>query len=439
MPSINFRSIRFGALAITLLLLAASFSVPPKKLTLHPLNTTTLNVYSDQWDNGNSTNIWSHPQSFTAQCTLKAGANYRFCGVALKFYNHPKSPQASNDQQDAIGITGIDLSQYQGIEVDFAYEGEAQRIRIAMRNVEFDLIQTAQLHQAKQVETYIERDEFNAPVFIDFELLNISDWWVIDNGIRREATRPAFNNIMEIILHLPEATPLGQHTMTIKRITAIGDRINRHELYRGLIAFWTLFIIAEMLSYTLYMRRENDNISASLQVLKEDYESLKMFAEQDPLTKSLNRRGIELYASSLLKSTALIHYWLCIFQVDNYKKICDTYGQATGDSLLKDLTEAIRHILAQNDELGRWSGESFVFFSAGGTRQDIFNHCEIIRKTMNRHTFRANGKPIPYISLSFGITRLAMNESFENNFKKADNALQSAKKNGRDQTAVAAY
>ncbi len=372
MPSINFRSIRFGALAITLLLLAASFSVPPKKLTLHPLNTTTLNVYSDQWDNGNSTNIWSHPQSFTSQCTLKAGASYRFCGVALKFYNHPKSPQASNNQQDAIGITGVDLSQYQGIEVDFAYEGEAQRIRIAMRNVEFDLIQTAQLHQAKQVEAYIERDEFNAPVFIDFELLNISDWWVIDNGIRREATRPAFNNIMEIILHLPEATPLGQHTMTIKRITATGDRINRHELYRGLIAFWTLFIIAQMLSYTLYMRRENDNISASLQVLKEDYKSLKMFAEQDPLTKSLNRRGIELYASSLLKSTALIHYWLCIFQVDHYKKICDAYGQTTGDSLLKDLTEAIRHILAKNDELGRWSGESFVFFSAGGDAARYF-------------------------------------------------------------------
>lgn len=439
MPSITFRSIRFGALAVTLLLLAASLFIPPKTLELHPLSTTMLNVYSDKWDNGGSTHTWKNPNTFTSECILKEGASYRFCGTAIKFYEQPKNPQASTDQQDAEGIKGVDLSSYKGLEVDFEYVGEAKRIRIAMRNVEFDLAKTNQLHKAKQVEAYIEQDEYNAPIFIDFELLNISDWWVSDNNIRREDTRPAFNNIMEIILHFPGATPLGKHTMTIKRITATGDWIKQSELYRCLVLFWMLFIIAEALSHTVKMRRENDNISASLRALRNDYESLKTTAEQDPLTNGLNRRGIETYASALLRSDPLTHYWLCTFQIDHFQKFCDAYSQPIGDILLKDTAEAIKAILTQNDELGRWSGESFVFFSAGGSRQEIFNHCEKIRKTINRHTFRAGGKPIPNISLSFGITRLIMDESFEYNFKKANRALQSAKENGHDQTAVAAY
>ena len=435
----TFKTLRLSAIVLTLLALAAYPFVPDKKLVLFPQPTTMFNIYSDEWDGGNSKITWKDYKPPTAECHLQSGATYPFCGLIIKFFDQPKMPQASNNQDDNIGITGIDLSQYDGLLLEFNYTGEAERIRLSLRNVEFDIEKNKQLHKAKQSEAYIEKDEFSAPIFIDFSLLNISDWWVTQNKIRRENTRPAFDNIMEIMLQIPHSAPRGIHTITPKRIVASGKWIAAKDLYRSIIIFWIVFIIAEAIAHSLRMRREKDHVSNSLRLLKYEYDSLKTSAQIDPITQTLNRRGIETFAYTLLNSEALTHYWICLFDIDNFKTIANQYGHQACDQILKDATKLIKSNLTADEEIGRWGNEQFLLFSAGGTRQDIFIHCEKLRKAFNIHTFRTEGKPLPSLTLSFGISRIDMHNNFEHSFKKADKALTSAKENGTNQVALASY
>ena len=439
MPPTTFKNLRLSAIVITLLILAVHPFVPDRKLVLHPQPSTMINIYSDEWDNGNSSIAWKDPNSFTAECHLRDGANYPFCGLAIKFYDQIKTPQASNNQDDNVGITDVDLSQYDGLLIEFDYSGEAERIRFALRNVEFELKQNKELRKAKQAEAYIEADEFNAPIFIDFSLLNISDWWVTENSIRRENTRPAFNNVMEMTLHIPHTTPRGTHTLSPKRIMARGKWLAAKDLYRSIIIFWIIFIIAEAIAHSLRMRREKDHVSNSLRLLKYEYDSLKTSAQIDPITQTLNRRGIETFAYALLNSEALTHYWVCLFDIDNFKSISDKYGHQACDQILTDVVDVIKNLLTEDEELGRWGNEQFLLFSAGGTRQDIFVHCDRLRKAFSVHTFRVDGKPTPQLTLSFGISRIDMHNNFEHSFKKADKALKSAKENGNNQVALASY
>lgn len=439
MPTPTIKTLRLSAAVLTLIILALYSFLPPKIQPLHPLPSTTLIAYSDEWDKGNSSNVWQNRNQFTAQCILREGANYRFCGIAIKFYDRTKNPQASDDQADSLGLKGVDLSGYSGIKLRFDYQGNAERIRFALRNVEFDLTQATQLRQAKQLEAFIEASEYAKPIYLDFDLLNISDWWVTDNKVHRQDTRPAFNNVMEIILHFPSNTPLGEHTITIKEVTAYGRWVKPLTLYRSIVVFWVCFLLAEALWVYLHLRREKEAMAQSLNALKNEYDALKTTAQQDSLTNTLNRHGIETFAAALLNSGSLTPYWLCLFDIDNFKSINNAYGNHAGDAILTEIITLIKANIHHHEALGRWAGEEFMLISAGGDRQEIFAHCEKLRKTLGRHTFRVNGKPIPHITLSFGITRLDMDANFEHSFKKADKALQSAKSNGHNQVALAAY
>lgn len=433
------KTLRLSAIVLTLLILAVYPFVPDKKMVLYPLPSTMFNIYSDKWDGGNSTTVWKDSKRLTAECLLQDGVIYPFCGLTVKFFNHPKTPQASNNQDDNTGITGINLSQYDGLLLEFDYTGQAERIRFALRNVEFELKNNKELRKAKQAEAYIEKEEFNAPIFIDFSLLNISDWWVTENKIRREHTRPAFDNVMEMMLHIPHTASRGVHTITPKRIMASGKWIAAKDLYRSIIIFWIIFIIAEAITHALKMRREKDYASNSLRLLNYEYESLKTSAQIDPLTQTLNRRGIETFAYTLLNSETLTHYWICLFDIDNFNAIADQYGHQACDHILKDAITLIKSHLSEDEEIGRWGNEQFLLFSTGGTRQDIFSLCEQLRKTFNIHTFRAEGKPLPSLTLSFGVSRMDMHNNFEHSFKKSDRALTSAKENGSNQVALASY
>ncbi|MDN3461140.1 GGDEF domain-containing protein [Rhodococcus sp. APC 3903] len=79
----------------------------------------------------------------------------------------------------------------------------------------------------------------------------------------------------------------------------------------------------------------------------------------DPLTKSLNRRGLYQHIGSMLnRENATIVF--ISFDVDNFKSINDTYGHARGDEVLSRLVERVHAVGGPAMTLGRVGGEEFV-------------------------------------------------------------------------------
>lgn len=95
----------------------------------------------------------------------------------------------------------------------------------------------------------------------------------------------------------------------------------------------------------------------------ENYIKVREKSEIDPLTGIYNRGiGAE-------KITKLINQEVygafCIFDIDNFKHINDTYGHSCGDEVLQEIANVTRTCLSNNDVFFRMGGDEFIIYSVG--------------------------------------------------------------------------
>jgi diguanylate cyclase (GGDEF)-like protein/PAS domain S-box-containing protein len=115
-----------------------------------------------------------------------------------------------------------------------------------------------------------------------------------------------------------------------------------------------------MVSATLARGR----VEAVLQDVTEQYratEQLRFMANNDPLTKVFNRRGIEKVfegAAQLLNAGKPLA--LAYIDLDRFKLINDLFGHAAGDEVLKQVCERMELTLAGGQKIGRVGGDEFV-------------------------------------------------------------------------------
>lgn len=86
-------------------------------------------------------------------------------------------------------------------------------------------------------------------------------------------------------------------------------------------------------------------------------------ASKDPLTGALNRQKLnQLYFNQLEIAFATSEtFVLAMCDLDNFKKVNDTYGHVAGDEMLKSFVKISKRILRSSDMLIRYGGEEFMF------------------------------------------------------------------------------
>ncbi|RXJ99556.1 hypothetical protein CRU98_05885 [Arcobacter sp. CECT 8986] len=160
--------------------------------------------------------------------------------------------------------------------------------------------------------------------------------------------------------------------------------------------------------------------------------TLEQKAMTDELTTAYNKSAI----------TSILKYWLqmqdfclIIFDIDYFKNINDTYGHYIGDCILKDLTKVIKSSLHKDDILGRFGGEEFIILLDDRSDNNIENIANRIRKKIMSSTFNYEELHIN-ITISLGVTFCKKDESFEDVYKRVDEALYQAKKEGRNRVCL---
>lgn len=144
-----------------------------------------------------------------------------------------------------------------------------------------------------------------------------------------------------------------------------------------------------------------DDISQAV----EKRQLLDELVNQDPLTKLLNRRGldIQLHAFSQGKSSEDNRFSLIYVDLDNFKLVNDTLGHEQGDDLLLDISEQLLLQLRDNDVLARVGGDEFVILLPALAKlpvcQDIAERCQKAVESVAKRLPTA----IP-VSASFGIS-----------------------------------
>lgn len=153
---------------------------------------------------------------------------------------------------------------------------------------------------------------------------------------------------------------------------------------------------------------------------------------EDSLTKIYNRQHLEkLLQDELEKATRDLT--IIKIDIDNFKKINDTYGHIKGDQLLKNLAEIIKDKLQKGNFFGRYGGDEFIIGFPKTNVKDTLQIAEKIRKAISKNSIIIQEKDLR-LTVSIGISILTSEKTVSELIKKADEAMIAAKKSGGNKT-----
>lgn len=165
-------------------------------------------------------------------------------------------------------------------------------------------------------------------------------------------------------------------------------------------------------------------------------------AVTDPLTGLNNRRFLDNHLKHLFNRAAARGRPLsvCMTDIDRFKSVNDTYGHDAGDEVLKEFAARIRASVRGADLACRFGGEEFVVVMPDTLPDAAKEIAERLRVTIEGKPFSLGpGQPAITLTASMGIaSNLAGAETPEQLVKQADQALYTAKHNGRNRVVAAA-
>jgi len=121
-------------------------------------------------------------------------------------------------------------------------------------------------------------------------------------------------------------------------------------------------------------------------------------------------------------------YWLAMVDVDNFKRINDTWGHLYGDEVLLLLYQLMQHHFRESDYLFRFGGEEFIVIVRTTSEEQARRAYERFRSAVESHIFPQVGQ----VTVSIGAIKLDPSLFTGTMLDRADQALYHAKKRGRN-------
>lgn len=118
--------------------------------------------------------------------------------------------------------------------------------------------------------------------------------------------------------------------------------------------------------------------------------------------------------------------------MDDFKKVNDQFGHPVGDRVLQSVTQLIMENKRKTDVFGRWGGEEFLIICRESDEKAAKKVAEKFRDILDRHNFEGVG----HQSASFGVAQFTQDDTVEQVIKRADEALYTAKHNGKNRVEV---
>jgi diguanylate cyclase (GGDEF)-like protein len=156
------------------------------------------------------------------------------------------------------------------------------------------------------------------------------------------------------------------------------------------------------------------------------------YATTDSLTGLLNRRTFFDDAVEACKGAdSASPLSAILFDIDQFKRINDTYGHQAGDAVLASLGVVMR--TASSGIIGRLGGEEFCLLQSCDLA-DAVEVAESVRRSIRALRFT---QPEPFgITCSFGVAEWERGDTIDRILRRADIAMYEAKNTGRDRVVA---
>ncbi|MCA9172909.1 MAG: diguanylate cyclase [Planctomycetales bacterium] len=178
----------------------------------------------------------------------------------------------------------------------------------------------------------------------------------------------------------------------------------------------------------------NATLKESRDKIQEQNQQLRILATRDPLTNCWNRRAFfeELHRHWDQAVERQQQLSAIMVDVDHFKSVNDTYGHATGDQVLREVSRCLMEAVRTTDYVCRYGGEEFCV---------LLPNLSLDEATLAAERFRLAIKQLEFgdlrVTASLGVSAIHLHATTpEEMLEQADKCLYVAKRNGRDQVVA---
>jgi len=166
---------------------------------------------------------------------------------------------------------------------------------------------------------------------------------------------------------------------------------------------------------------------------------LERLATTDALTGLHNRRHFMAMAEAEIERA---HRYgrpitVALADLDNFKRVNDSYGHAAGDTALRAFSTLLADFLRQSDWACRYGGEEFAFIFPESSVDEVLNLASRLCEQLAALDIAGPGGEVLHVTVSLGLAD-ASHCPLETALRAADEALYRAKSQGRNKVLVAA-
>ncbi len=171
----------------------------------------------------------------------------------------------------------------------------------------------------------------------------------------------------------------------------------------------------------------------ALTSLQEEMAETRQLLNEDALTGTLNRRGLEQTLSREIARAQRGKRPLSLgmLDLDHFKRVNDDHGHEAGDQMLVHFASLIKSIMRKSDALVRYGGEEFTLILPDTDARGAHLVLVRVQQLMSKSPLNYEGQRIN-TTFSAGIALLRSDENGHALLRRADEALYSAKNSGRN-------
>ena len=150
-------------------------------------------------------------------------------------------------------------------------------------------------------------------------------------------------------------------------------------------------------------------------------------ASVDPLTGVANRRSFDRVLRASMEGRNR-RFVLAVLDVDDFKRINDTFGHTSGDEVLKMVAETLKSAVRGDDIVARIGGDEFALIAQGLTLAQADRRMRSMMATLNEANVGMNGA---HVTVSCGIAEFSAGDTAQSLTSRADEAVYEAKRSGK--------
>jgi len=188
----------------------------------------------------------------------------------------------------------------------------------------------------------------------------------------------------------------------------------------------------------LAARRQVEVAEGKVRELETELDKVSGLVQEDQLTGVLNRRGLDDAYEREAARAERTGAPLCVglLDIDNFKRLNDTYGHQAGDDALQHLVRVIERTMRPSDVLARYGGEEFMLLLPETQQDEAIAVMVRLQRNLTKAFFLHDNERV-LITFSAGVALRRQAENRVDLVGRADKALYQAKRSGKNRVCAA--